>query len=191
MGQLEDALHSVVSVLEGQGLPYMLMGGMANLVWGEARTTQDIDITVQVDPAQLSDTVTRLTQIFRALPENPLAFVKRTRVLPIVTANGIRADLIFAELPYQEQAIRRARPVTLGDRAVRVCSPEDLIIHKIISERSKDLDDVRGIVRTQGSHLDRAYLDPLVFGLAADLGRPEIHRYYLSLWRKPRRRQKG
>ena len=39
MGQLEDALQSVVSVLEEQGLPYMLIGGMANLVWGESRTT--------------------------------------------------------------------------------------------------------------------------------------------------------
>ena len=57
MGQLEDALQSVVSVLEEQGLPYMLIGGMANLVWGEARTTQDIDITVQVEPAALSGTV--------------------------------------------------------------------------------------------------------------------------------------
>ncbi|TMA57459.1 MAG: hypothetical protein E6J80_06330 [Deltaproteobacteria bacterium] len=191
MGQLEDALQSVVSVLEEQGLPYMLIGGMANLVWGEARTTQDIDITVQVEPAALSGTVIQLTQVFRALPENPLAFVKRTRVLPIVTANGIRADLIFAELPYQEEAIRRARLVTLGDTEVRVCGPEDLIIHKIISERLKDLDDVRGIIRTQGPRLGRAYLDPLVFGLAADLERPEIRRYYLSLWRKPRRRKKS
>ncbi len=181
MGQLEDALRSVVAVLEEQGRPYMLIDGMANLVWGEARTTQDIDITVQVDPSRFSDTVTRLTQIFRALPENPLGFVKRTRVLPVATANGIRTDLIFAELPYQEEAIRRARPVTLGDTVVQVCSAEDLIIHKIISERPKDLDDVRGIIRTQGPRLDRAYLDPLVFGLAADLERPEIRRYYLSL----------
>lgn len=194
MGQLEDAFRSVVSALEAQGLPYMLIGGMANLVWGEARTTQDIDITVQVEPASLADTVTRLTQTFQVLPEEPLAFVRRTRVLPIVTDNGIRADLIFAELPYQEAAIRRARPVTLGSTVVQVCSPEDLIIHKIISERPKDLDDVRGIVRTQGVRLDRTYLDPLVFGLAADLERPEIRRYYLSLWRKPRSRksrQKG
>jgi hypothetical protein len=191
MGQLEEALQSVVLVMEEQGLPYMLIGGMANLVWGEARTTQDIDITVQVDPAALPDTVTRLVQAFRALPENPLAFVERTRVLPVVTLNGIRADIIFAELPYQEEAIRRARPVTFGETIVRVCSPEDLIIHKIISERPKDLDDVKGLVRTQGPRLDRTYLDPLVFGLAADLERPEIRRYYLSLWRKPRSRKKG
>jgi predicted nucleotidyltransferase len=191
MGQLEDALRSVVTVLEEQGIPYMLIGGMANLVWGEARTTQDIGVTVQVDPAALAETIARLAQIFRVLPENPLAFVKRTRVLPVATANGIRADLIFAELPYQEEAIRRARSVRLGDTEVRVCSPEDLLIHKIISERSKDLEDVRGIIRTQGAHLDRAYLDPLVFGLAVDLERPEIRRYYLSLWRKPRSRKKS
>jgi predicted nucleotidyltransferase len=191
MGQLEDALRSVVSILEELKLPYMLIGGMANLIWGEARTTQDIDITIQVDPPALPDTVTRLTQIFRALPKDPITFVRQTRVLPIVTKNGVRADLIFAELPYQEQAIRRARPVALGDVMVQVCTPEDLIIHKIISERAKDLDDVKGIVRVQGSRLDRAYLDSLVLGLAADLERPEIRQLYLSLWRKPRRRKKS
>jgi hypothetical protein len=191
MGQLEDALQSVVLVLEEQRLPYMLIGGMANLVWGEARTTQDIDITVQVDPAVLPHTIIRLLRLFQALPENPIAFVERTRVLPIVTANGIRADIIFAELPYQEEAIRRARPIALGNTVVQVCSPEDLIIHKIISERPKDLDDVKGIIRAQGPRLDRAYLDPLVFGLAVDLERPEIRRYYLSLWRKPRSRKKS
>jgi hypothetical protein len=191
MGQLEDALRSMVLVLEEQGLPYMLIGGMANLVWGEARTTQDIDITVQVVPAALPGAITRLTRFFRALPENPTAFVEQTRVLPVVTANGIRADIIFAELPYQEEAILRARPITLGNTVVQVCSPEDLIIHKIISERPKDLDDVKGVIRTQGSRLDRAYMDPLVFGLAADLERPEIRQYYLSLWRKPRSRKRG
>lgn len=191
MGQLEDALRSVVSVLEELKLPYMLIGGMANLVWGEARTTQDIDITVQVDPPALPETVTRLMQVFRALPKNPLTFVRQTRVLPIVTKDSVRTDLIFAELPYQEQAIRRARPVALGGVMVQVCTPEDLIIHKIISERAKDLDDVKGIVRIQGSRLDRAYLDSLVLGLAIDLERPEIRQFYLSLWRKPRRRKKS
>lgn len=189
MGQLEEALRSVVSVLEELVLPYMLIGGMANLIWGEARTTQDIDLTVHVDPDRLADTVTRLTQRFQALPPQPLEFVKRTRVLPLVTPNGIRADVIFAELPYQEDAIRRARPVMLGETTVQVCSPEDLIIHKIISERQKDLDDVKGIIRMQGGRLDRNYLDPVIFGLAADLARPEIRRYYLSLWQTPRRRK--
>lgn len=130
MGQLEDTLRYGVLVLEGQRLPYLLIGGRANLVGGEARTPQDIAITVQVEPASLSDVVSGLTQAFPALPENPVAFVKRTRVLPIVTANGIRADLVFAELPYQEEAIRRARLVTLGNTVVRVCSPEELVVHK-------------------------------------------------------------
>jgi hypothetical protein len=189
MGQLEDALHSIVAVVEGLGLPYMLIGGVANLVWGVARTTQDIDVTIQVEPARLADTVTALTGAFRPLPENPLLFVKQTRVLPVMTPDGIRADLIFAELPYQEAAIRRARPMRLGERVVQVCSPEDLIVHKIISERPRDLDDVRGIIQTQGASLDRSYLDPLVHGLAVDLERPDIQEFYTSLWRRRGRRR--
>lgn len=187
MGQLEDALESVVAVLEQEGLPYMVIGGLANLVWGVARTTQDIDITVQVEPANLPDLVARLIRTLRPLPEEPLLFVRQTRVLPVVAANGIRADLIFAELPYQEQAIDRARLIRLGSIDVRICTPEDLIIHKIISDRPKDLADVKGVVLTQGPKLDRSYLDPLVLGLAADLERPEIQEFYTSLWPRPTR----
>lgn len=182
VAQLEDALHSVVTALEGLGLPYMLIGGLANLVWGVARTTQDIDITIQADPSRIADTVDALTGAFRALPDDPVSFVHETRVLPVVTDNGTRVDLIFAELPYQEQAIRRARSVRLGRTIVQVCSSEDLIIHKIISERPKDLEDVKGIVRTQRTKLDRSYLDPLIYGLAVDLERPDIQEFYDSLW---------
>jgi hypothetical protein len=68
--------------------------------------------------------------------------------------------------------------------SVRVCSPEDLIVHKALSERPKDLEDVRGIIRAQGPALDRAYLDPLIRGLAEDLSRPAIWEFYLSCWKK-------
>ena len=34
---------SIADVLSGIGIPYMVIGGMANAVWGEPRATLDID----------------------------------------------------------------------------------------------------------------------------------------------------
>lgn len=56
-------------------------------------------------------------------------------------------------------AIHRARKVTVAPEVVaRLCTPEDLIIYKLLSTRPRDLEDVKGIVRRQGAALDRPYL---------------------------------
>ena len=63
---------------------------------------------------------------------HPTAFVQRTRVRPLDTADGVRIGVIFALLPFELDAIRRARDVTIADRTVHVVTPEDLILMKII-----------------------------------------------------------
>jgi hypothetical protein len=49
--------------------------------------------------------------------------------------------VIFALLPFELDAIRRARDVTIADRTVHVVTPEDLILMKIISEQPRDVAD--------------------------------------------------
>ena len=42
--------------------------------------------------------------------------------------------MIFALLSFERDAVRRATSVVVGDRAVRVVTPEDLLLMKIVSE---------------------------------------------------------
>ena len=49
----EQALVTICHVLEGGGIPYMVIGGLANAVWGEPRATLDIDITVWLPDANV------------------------------------------------------------------------------------------------------------------------------------------
>jgi hypothetical protein len=42
----EQALVRLAQLLSEHGIPYMVIGGLANAVWGEPRTTLDIDVTV-------------------------------------------------------------------------------------------------------------------------------------------------
>ncbi len=62
---------------------------------------------------------------------------------------------------------------------IRFCTPEDLILHKIISERPKDLEDIRGVLAAQRGKLDLLYLEPRIRELADLLGRPAILEEYL------------
>jgi len=179
MTALEAALRAAIEFLESRDIPYMVIGGVANLVWGVPRATLDIDVTVWVRPDREAGLIQELSRSFSALPEAPARFVEETRVLPL-RVEGFKVDVLFGELPYEEQAIRRARSVELAGRRVRVCSPEDLVVHKIVSERPRDLDDVRSLLAKRGKELDRAYLDPIVRGLSEDLSRSAIWELYVS-----------
>lgn len=173
MTALETALRAVTDELDSAGIPYMVIGGVANLVWGVPRATLDADLTAWVEPAAEAKAVRRLCKAFKAVPKAPLAFMEETRVLPL-DAGGTRVDVIFGQLPYERRAIERAVAVPLAGKKVKVCTPEDLVVHKILAERPKDEEDLKGLARRRGGKLDRAYLDPLVRSLADQLGRPDL-----------------
>ena len=72
MTSQEEALASLARLLEQHQLDYMVIGGLANAVWGEPRATLDIDVTIA---AEISDTlrvVTALESDFRVLTSDPL-----------------------------------------------------------------------------------------------------------------------
>lgn len=180
MNILEQSLKQVTAFLKREHIPYMLIGGMANMVWGKPRLTQDLDLCLLCRDENTPGFIEKLKKKFKLLPADPASFLKQTGVLPAMDDNGIRIDFIFARLPYEENAVKRAKIVEFGKLSVKVCTIEDLIIHKIISKRPIDLEDVRWIINRQWYRLDRDYLDPLVKELSHLLERPEIWQFYLN-----------
>ena len=96
------------------------------------------------------------------------------RVLPLETAAGVRLDVIFGMLPFEQAAIARSVSRTGAGKPIRFCMAEALILYKIISEREQNLRDVRGLLRRRGAALDQAYLDPRVQELAEAPEQPDI-----------------
>lgn len=174
MTALEAAVVEAASALEALSIPYMLVGGLAVSLWGEPRATLDADLVVWVEPEQLADTVARLCERFRARVANPLEFVGRTRVLPAATSQEVPVDLVFGALPWEKEAIARARPVPVAGRNVAVVSVEDLVVMKAVSEREKDWEDARRLMRRHGSTVNRPYLEARLRELSEVLARPRI-----------------
>ncbi len=177
MNRQEAALVQLARVLDAAGLPYMVIGGMANAVWGVPRATLDVDATVWTD-GDPADTLPVFDGPFRVRPADPRAFLEQTRVLPLETHDGVRLDIIFGLLPFEEEAIYRAVFRNVAGVPIRFCTAEDLVLLKLVSLRPRDREDVRGILLTCRATLDRAYLDPRVEELAELLARPEIRDNY-------------
>ena len=159
----------------------MVIGGLANAVWGVPRSTIDLDLTVVLDPGQAGRLLDALGPAYRSRTGDPEGFAARTRVLPLRHAGGVQIDLIFALLPFEEDAVRRAVEIDIGGVPVRFCTAEDLVLHKIASDRERDLKDVEEILHRRSKTLDRRYLDPRIHELAILLERPEIENRYLEL----------
>lgn len=179
MTVLERALTDLARLFAESRIPYMVIGGMANAVWGEPRATLDIDVTLWVEEAAIPATVDVLSGNFRPLVADPTGFIAETRVLPMESIDGVRIDVIFGMLPFEREAVQRAVPFAVAGVPVSFCTAEDLVLMKIISERDRDLADAREVVARRLPELDLAYLDPRVAELSAILERPEI----LARWR--------
>ncbi len=151
----------------------MLIGGQAVLLHGRPRLTEDIDVTLGVDPSHFPI----VHEVCRALNLDPLpehieTFVTETNVFPAYDVeSGIRVDFIFSTTPYERQAIERAVTVELAGEAVPFATAEDLVIHKLFAGRARDIEDAETVVRRKVAELDWAYLEKWARAFAVVPGR--------------------
>ena len=155
----EKILSEIGKSLEKHNLPYIIIGGQAVLLHGEPRLTRDIDITLGVSIDQLETLLSVVRELsLKPLPKDIETFVRQTMVLPTLDeTTGIRADFIFSFTPYETEAIKRAKKVTILNQKVNFASPEDLIIHKIFAGRPRDIEDVKTVL-LKNPDVDKEYI---------------------------------
>jgi len=152
-------------------IPYMIVGGQAVLFHGEPRLTKDIDITLGLGVERLGDIIRLVSKLgLKPLVSDVDAFVRETMVLPAGhEKSGIRVDLIFSFSPYERQAIDRAVTARIGRAEVRIAALEDLIIHKMIAGRPRDLEDIRTLILKNPIY-DSAYIAKWLADFGAETG---------------------
>lgn len=68
-------------------------------------------------------------------------------------------DLVEPRDPaYAARALGRSLTSTLRDREIRVLTPEDFVLFKVLSTRALDLEDAASVLRSLGEDLDRELL---------------------------------
>lgn len=153
-------IENIAAKLNKSGLPYMVIGGQAVLLYGEPRLTRDIDITLGVGVGELKQVMDLVGELkLKVLVENPSKFVEEFMVLPVIdTESSIKVDFIFSFTPYEAQAIKRVKKIKFGREKVNFASIEDTIIHKIFAARPRDLEDVKNIL-LKNTDYDIVYIE--------------------------------
>ena len=156
---MEKLLENLAGTLSDHEIPYMVIGGQAVLLYGEPRLTKDIDITLDLEPASFGKVRAVVQSLgLKILVEDAREFVNKTLVLPTIDdKSGFRIDFIFSFSPYEKQAMRRIRSVKMGKEKVNFVSLEDLIIHKIIAGRPRDMEDAASIL-AKNPGFDKTYV---------------------------------
>ncbi len=178
----EQLLESIAQGLERLAIPYMLIGGQAVLLYGEPRLTRDIDLTMGAGPERLSEVLDWVRgRGWQVLVDVPAEFVAKTMVLPCLEpSSSIRIDLIFSFSPYERQALQRVRKVRIGNTQVCFASIEDLVVHKVLAGRPRDVEDVRSIL-LKNRGIDLAYVRTWLRDFDQSLGDRSLERFE-KLW---------
>ncbi len=157
--ELKELLKNMARELERRKIDYMIIGGQAVLIYGEPRLTKDIDITLGVNIDFLPTVLEVVKELkLKVLVENVEDFVRKTMVLPTLDEKtGLRIDFIFSYSEYKKEALKRVNKVKIDDVHVNYVSVEDLIIHKLISGRPRDIEDIKGIL-LRNRNIDEFYL---------------------------------
>lgn len=159
---IENLIEDVIELqtrLGDAGVASVVIGGLAVVVWGEPRLTRDVDVKVQLQRDQTSYLLDILRADYKLLSDDPEQTLQRMGILFIESRAGLRLDLLLADTPFDTLAIDRGSKVEIRPKqVVTVCTPEDLILYKMISTRPRDREDVRGIVRRQSDNLDDTYV---------------------------------
>jgi predicted nucleotidyltransferase len=121
-------LADVVRAIEGEGLPYLLMGGAGTVTFGRSRATDDIDIFVRAEDAD------QVLEVLAAAGfetnETELTWLHKA------FRRGVLVDVIYrsaGEVYLDDEMLSRGRRRTYrGTRATIMC-PEDLVVIKSLA----------------------------------------------------------
>lgn len=162
------ALQKIVDVLNTEEIDYMIVGGFAVSYHNRARTTNDIDLIVQIYPQHVKSILKHFPD-WQGFEKSFIESVKMGLLFNLTDLEtGIRYDFMtFQDTDYSWAAFERREKVTLHNTKCYIASKEDLIISKLrwynITPSEKHLEDLKFLLLD--AHLEMEYLRWWIFKL--------------------------
>lgn len=177
----------IAEVLEREGVGHALYGGLLLAAYGHARETKDADLAVvRADAAATSSLLERHLGLHCTVAFDGRRFggLSIGRVTLIEGDELNTLDLVEPRDPdYAARALARAPASVLRKREIRVLTPEDFVIFKLLSTRELDLSDAASVLRTLGDDLDADLIEREVDTLSQSIAPHSVR----NRWEQVRR----
>lgn len=162
----ETFFARVVAALERALIPYMVTGSFASSAHGEVRGTRDIDIVIAPTADQLRVFIAQFPDDrYYADEFDALDALEHDSQFNVIDFDSSwKADLIIRKRrDFSRVEFDRRRSHVINGIDVYLATPEDVVIAKLewakIGESERQIEDVAGVIATQGLNLDRSYVE--------------------------------
>lgn len=167
-------LIAAFQALERRSVEVAVYGGLALAVYGEPRETKDADLAVAGIGAAEAETAFRESgfDVISAFDRVQFGGQLVSRVTLIGGAGGSlnTVDLVEARSGrYASQVLTRSLTASLREEALRVVSPEDFIVLKLLATRERDLEDAGTVIRSLVDRVDLKLIEGEVDILAIEI----------------------
>jgi hypothetical protein len=154
---LDEQIVAIEKAFRASEIPHAFGGAQSLAYYGPIRATHDIDVNVFL-PATEAGRVFEVLARLGADVANPGLRVLAERDEQVrVRWEGTPIDLFFAYDALHRSSMERRRRVDFYGDPIHVLSAEDLIVYKATFNRSKDWDDIAGMIFASPSPLDFDY----------------------------------
>jgi len=168
-------LLAAFQALERAGIEAAAYGGLALAVYGEPRETKDADLAVAggVSAAQ-GEAALRAAGFDVMLAFDRMRFggqlVSRLTLIGGAAGSLNTADLVEPRSSrYAHEVLARSLTGSLRQEPLRVVSPEDFVVLKILATRERDLEDVVTVVRSLANRIDMKLIERELEALAIEI----------------------
>lgn len=164
-----DLIGLFVRPLEASGIPYMVTGGVASVIYGDPRFTRDVDIVLSLKGPD----VERFDAVFSEdeFYTPPMEALRREAARPrhghfnvIHRDTALRADIyLLGDDPLHAWGFDRRSPLLVGTSSISIAPIEYVILRKLEyftkSGSDRHVRDVAMMLRISGDSANGADLD--------------------------------
>ena len=166
------SLQRIISRFNERGV---IIGGIAASLLGKPRLTADLDAMLLLTTEEIPNLIkVALEEGVSPRIDRAAEFARKHRVLLLRHRESeTNIDLSLGILPFEEEVVSRSIIFETSGLALRLPTPEDLIIFKAVAHRQKDLFDIQALIESHPD-LDRKRIETWVRQFAEALEMPEL-----------------
>jgi hypothetical protein len=154
-GDLVTAVEILGDTLDARRIRYALLGGLATILRGRPRFTQDVDVLLDVPQISLPGVLDELSGRGFSIDHEKAIQEYVQHHMTAFRYGVVRVDWLKPMLPLYEHALAAATPLPWTDgHVLRVLAPEGLIVTKMVAFRPQDQEDIRTLLAANRAEIN-------------------------------------
>jgi len=177
-------LLAASSAFEQASVAAAAYGGLTLGMYGEPRETRDADLAVaSADVTVARDALAQLgVTVVVAFAGMKFGGCTLTRLSLLGGGQLNTVDLVEPRSRrYGDAVLARSLIGTLRGQELRVVSPEDFVVLKVLATRDRDIEDARSVITTRSGRLDEQLMRDEIDVLATEITDHDVRGRFLAV----------